>query len=67
MSEGGEGFLGYFERVGGKGGMHVRYCEVMVDLQAHTRRGVGVDAVLRGLGSARDEAWGVLVMASNPA
>lgn len=47
----------YFERVKG---MNVRYCEVFVDVQAHTRRGVSVQAVLGGLGRARKDAWGKL-------
>jgi len=44
----------YFERARG---MNVVYCEVFVDLQAHTRRGVSVEAVLGGLGRARRDAW----------
>ena len=44
----------YFERARG---MNVVYCEVFVDLQAHTRRCVSVEAVLGGLGRARRDAW----------
>ena len=44
----------YFERARG---MNVVYCEIFVDLQAHTRRGVSVEAVLGGLGRARKDAW----------
>ncbi|KAH9220042.1 hypothetical protein DL95DRAFT_383867 [Leptodontidium sp. 2 PMI_412] len=52
----------YFERVRG---LNVRYCEVFVDLQAHTRRGVSVQAVLGGLGRAREEAWEKLNLKAN--
>ncbi|PVH80288.1 adenine deaminase/adenosine deaminase [Cadophora sp. DSE1049] len=52
----------YFERARG---MNVRYCEVFVDLQAHTRRGVGVESVLRGLGRAREDAWERLNLKAN--
>lgn len=37
-------------------GMGVVYCEVMFDVQAHTRRGVGIEVVLSGLRRARKEA-----------
>ncbi|KAH7346760.1 hypothetical protein BKA65DRAFT_503202 [Rhexocercosporidium sp. MPI-PUGE-AT-0058] len=53
---------GYFERVNGMG---VRYCEVFVDLQAHTRRGVSVQDVLGGLGKAREKAWRELNLKAN--
>lgn len=36
--------------------MGVLYCEVMVDVQAHTRRGVEIEGLMRGLGRARKEA-----------
>jgi adenosine deaminase len=43
----------YFERARRMG---VLYCEVMFDVQAHMRRGVGIEVVLSGLGRARREA-----------
>ncbi|KAH8763422.1 hypothetical protein BGZ57DRAFT_956238 [Hyaloscypha finlandica] len=36
--------------------MGVVYCEVMFDVQAHTRRGVEIGTLMRGLGSAKKEA-----------
>jgi adenosine deaminase len=36
--------------------MGVAYCEVMFDVQAHTRRGVEIGVFMRGLKSARQEA-----------
>jgi adenosine deaminase len=43
----------YFKRAREMG---VLYCEVMVDVQAHTRRGVGIEVLMAGLGRARREA-----------
>jgi adenosine deaminase len=36
--------------------MGVSYCEVMFDVQAHTRRGVEIGILMAGLGSAKKEA-----------
>jgi adenosine deaminase len=36
--------------------MGVVYCEVMFDVQAHTRRGVEIGTLMTGLGSAKKEA-----------
>jgi adenosine deaminase len=36
--------------------MGVVYCEVMFDVQAHTRRGVEIGTLMRGLGSAKKQA-----------
>jgi len=36
--------------------MRIVYCEVMFDVQAHTRRGVKVETIMGGLKSARREA-----------
>ncbi|KAN0090354.1 putative adenosine deaminase [Hyaloscypha variabilis] len=43
----------YFKRAKQMG---VLYCEVMFDVQAHTRRGVEIGVLMRGLESARREA-----------
>ena len=53
--------MSYFERARG---MRVRYCEVLFDLQAHTRRGVDIDVLMRGLRSAKMEAEVTLVVSS---
>ncbi len=45
--------MAYFYRAKDMG---VLYCEVMFDIQAHTRRGVGIAIVMRGLESARKKA-----------
>lgn len=45
--------MGYFEKAKRMG---VRYAEVMVDLQAHTRRGVGTAVVMEGLRRSREDA-----------
>jgi adenosine deaminase len=45
--------MGYFERAAK---MNVRYCEPFFDPQGHTRRGVGMDVVMRGLRRAQVEA-----------
>lgn len=45
--------LSYFERAKG---MNVTYCEVLFDIQAHTRRGVAVKTVMNGLRRARGDA-----------
>ncbi|KAL2069973.1 hypothetical protein VTL71DRAFT_14653 [Oculimacula yallundae] len=52
----------YFERAAE---LNVVYCEVMVDLQAHTRRGVSVEDVMRGLKRAREQAWEKLNLTAN--
>ena len=36
--------------------MNVRYCELSFDLQAHTRRGVHIDTIMRGFKRADTEA-----------
>lgn len=36
--------------------MGVVYCEVMFDMQAHTRRGVEIGVLMGGLGRARRDA-----------
>lgn len=51
----------YCERARGMGAV---YCEVMVDLQAHTRRGVAVECVMSGLRRAREEVEGRLGVSS---
>ena len=43
----------YFE---GAASMNVRYCEIFFDPQAHTRRGVPLEAVMKGLRKAQLEA-----------
>lgn len=43
--------MSYFERAKGMG---VRYCEVMVDVQRHTRRGVGIEVIFSALRRARE-------------
>lgn len=45
--------MAYFERAKQMG---VRYAEVMVDIQRHTRRGVEVEVVMDALRTARDTA-----------
>lgn len=45
--------------------MNVRYCEPFFDIQAHTRRGVAVDAVMNGLQRARKKAAMELDVQSN--
>ncbi|KAE8445172.1 hypothetical protein EG329_013669 [Mollisiaceae sp. DMI_Dod_QoI] len=45
--------------------MKVRYAEVMFDLQAHTRRGVGVEVVMSALRRAREDAERILNVKSN--
>jgi adenosine deaminase len=45
--------MSYFERAKEMG---IVYCEVMFDVQAHTRRGVGIEVLMAGLRSARREA-----------
>lgn len=45
--------MGYFEKAGS---MEVRYCEVLFDIQAHTRRGVSVKAVMDGFKRAQEKA-----------
>jgi len=35
---------------------NIRYAEIMFDIQAHTRRGVAVSTVMRGLDRAKNEA-----------
>lgn len=47
----------YFERAAA---MQVRYCEPLFDPQAHTRRGVPIDTVMRGLQRAQIEAQRIL-------
>ena len=51
----------YFKRAKQMG---VLYCEVMFDVQAHTRRGVEIGVLMRGLESARREADELGVSAS---
>lgn len=46
--------------------MGVVYCEVMFDVQAHTRRGVGIETFMRGLKSARREAEMALGVSTSP-
>ena len=45
--------------------MNVRYCEPFFDIQAHTRRGVPVEAVMNGLQRARETAARELNVRSN--
>ncbi|KKY27509.1 putative adenosine deaminase [Phaeomoniella chlamydospora] len=45
--------------------MNVRYCEPFFDIQAHTRRGVPVEAVMNGLQRARKKASEDLNVRSN--
>jgi len=40
----------------GAASMNVRYCEVFFDAQAHTRRGVPLEAVMKGLRKAQLDA-----------
>lgn len=43
----------YFKRFAGMGGV---YCEVFFDAQGHTRRGIGMDLVMRGFERAQARA-----------
>ena len=45
--------MGYFDQAAK---MNVRYCEPFFDPQGHTRRGVGMDVLMRGLRRAQKEA-----------
>lgn len=45
--------MGYFERASE---MNVRYCEPFFDPQGHTRRGIGMDVIMRGFRKAQVEA-----------
>lgn len=45
--------MSYFEKAKE---MNVRYCEVMFDIQAHTRRGISVSTVMNGLEQAKEKA-----------
>jgi len=54
--------MAYFEKAAS---MNVRYCEPFFDLQAHTRRDVAVDIVMRGLQRAKLEAAEKLNVDSN--
>jgi adenosine deaminase len=44
--------------------MNVRYCEVMFDIQAHTRRGIPIPTVMNGLRRAQIEATSKLNVSS---
>ncbi|KUJ15318.1 adenosine deaminase [Mollisia scopiformis] len=54
--------MAYFDKAKA---MNVRYAEVMFDLQAHTRRGVGVETVMVALRRAREDAEKHLDVKSN--
>lgn len=45
--------MDYFSRAGLQ---NVRYCEPFFDVQGHTRRGVSIDTVMKGLGKAQLDA-----------
>lgn len=45
--------MGYFVKASA---MNIRYCEVLFDIQAHTRRGVSVSTVLEGFRKAQVKA-----------
>jgi adenosine deaminase len=45
--------------------MNVRYCEPFFDPQAHTRRGVSIDTVMRGFSRAQIEAGRSLNVSSD--
>ena len=49
--------IAYFEKAAE---MNVRYCEPFFDPQGHTRRGVGMDVLMKGLRRAQVEAEGRL-------
>ena len=55
--------MGYFEKAGE---MNVRYCEVMFDVQAHTRRGVDVATIMKGLERAKVKAENELNVGNSP-
>lgn len=54
--------MAYFQKAAG---MQVRYCEPFFDIQAHTRRGVSVKTVMRGLQRAKLKAAEKLNVNSN--
>lgn len=55
--------MNYFRRAAE---MNVRYCEPSFDPQAHTRRGVGIDTIMRGFRRAQIEAGRSLNVRSKP-
>ncbi|KAL3422785.1 deaminase [Phlyctema vagabunda] len=52
----------YFEKAAR---MNVRYCEPFFDIQGHTRRGINVQTVIKGLQRAKEEAAKTLDVHSN--
>lgn len=54
--------MAYFERAKEVG---IRYAEVMVDVQRHTKRGIGIEVVMSALSRAREDAKKLFDVKSN--